>query len=669
MSAARVARVIVDSPLPQLDRLFDYAIPERLREDAVPGVRVTVPLRSAGRLATGYLVEVADHAGFEGELSELESVVSAARVLTPQVARLARRVADRAAGSASDVLRLAIPPRMVRVEKAWLAAEHPAADPGVEAGSRQVDVHGYGGRLGPSVDEGGRVAVDAVPRLARTGAGEWVGAWAVTLAELAARCVASGRSAILVVPDHRDLDQLQSALADVVEADAVARLDAAQPNQDRYRTFLRCLEPRPVIVVGNRSVVYAPAHRLGLIALWDDSDPLHGEPLAPYVHSRDVALVRAEEERCALAFVAHTRSLEVQRLVEVGWLTAYSGEPRVVPRVVVTAAQTGDGAPSRVPEGAWRAAKEGLALGPVLVQVARPGYAPVVSCARCRETARCARCGGPLGLDRAGVAPSCRWCGAIATGWECSNCRSSRLRLVTRGSSRTAEELGRAFPGIRVLVSDGERRVTTVDERPALVVATRGAEPIASGGYRAVLLLDGDRMLARESLNVGEDCLRWWSNAASLAAPGAPVVLVGVAGELAQALATWRQPTYAAAQLADRRALRFPPAVRIATVTGTAASVSQATAELRPGTFIDVLGPTPVEAASAGGRASASRASVHPDTVRSIVRFDYAHGGDVATALRSAVVRSAAKGRRPRGDRGYPPPPTLRVRLDDPEIS
>lgn len=670
MNGTRVARVIVDTPLPQLDRLFDYAIPERLREEAVPGVRVTVPLRSAGRIADGYLVEVTDHAGFEGELSELESVVSAARVLTPQLARLARRVADRAAGSASDVLRLAIPPRMVRVEKAWLAAEHPEQHAGdLHDPAARPGVRGYRPELASAIDDAGRVAVDAVPRLARTKAGEWVGAWAVTLAELAGRCMASGRSAIIAVPDYRDLDQLSSALADVVETDAVARLDAAQPNQDRYRTFLRCLEPRPVVVIGNRSAVYAPAHRLGLIAVWDDSDPLHSEPLAPYVHARDVALVRAEEEHCALAFVAHTRSLEVQRLVELGWLSAHSAEPRVAPRVVVTAAQSGDAGPSRVPEGAWRAAKEGLELGPVLVQVARPGYAPVVACAQCREAARCRRCGGPLGVDRAGAAPSCRWCGAIATGWECSHCGSSRLRLVTRGSSRTAEELGRAFPGARVVVSDGERKITTVDERPALVVATRGAEPIAHGGYRAVLLLDGDRMLARESLNVGEDCLRWWSNAASLAAPGAPVVLVGVAGPLAQALATWRQPAYASAQLADRRALRFPPAVRIATVTGTAKSVSEATASLRRGTFIDVLGPTPVDADADAGRRRASRAALHPDAVRSIVRFDYAHGSDVATALRSAVVRAAAKGRRPRGDRGYRPPPTLRVRLDDPEIS
>ena len=41
---ARVARVLIDSPLPQLDRLFDYEVPEALAAQAMPGVRVKVPL-------------------------------------------------------------------------------------------------------------------------------------------------------------------------------------------------------------------------------------------------------------------------------------------------------------------------------------------------------------------------------------------------------------------------------------------------------------------------------------------------------------------------------------------------------------------------------------------------------------------------------------------------
>ena len=45
----RIARVVIDSPLPQLDRLFDYALPAELGA-VTPGVRVKVPLRTAGRV-------------------------------------------------------------------------------------------------------------------------------------------------------------------------------------------------------------------------------------------------------------------------------------------------------------------------------------------------------------------------------------------------------------------------------------------------------------------------------------------------------------------------------------------------------------------------------------------------------------------------------------------
>ncbi|WP_445986064.1 primosomal protein N' family DNA-binding protein, partial [Clavibacter lycopersici] len=81
---------MVDSPLPQLDRLFDYAVPEALRETCLPGVRVRVPLRSAGRVADGYVIEAGDGQGYDGKLSEVEQVVSPLPVLRPEIWTLAR---------------------------------------------------------------------------------------------------------------------------------------------------------------------------------------------------------------------------------------------------------------------------------------------------------------------------------------------------------------------------------------------------------------------------------------------------------------------------------------------------------------------------------------------------------------------------------------------------
>jgi primosomal protein N' (replication factor Y) (superfamily II helicase) len=674
---ASIARVLVVSPLPQLDRLFDYRIPDGV--EVVPGARVRVPLRTAGRVVDGFVVDTSLQVDYPGPLSDLDEVVSAAPVLRPEVWALARAVADRAAGSASDVLRIAIPGRQVRVEKAWLAARaataeaaadgapgDDAARPGPDAGARsEVDAPppapGFPvGALERIVDEGGRAAlqpqpgVEALPGADPEAPGPTVGRWAIALAHAAARSVAGGRSAIVAVPDYRDVEQVVAALGPLLPDGDVVRWDARQSGPDRYRGFLRAIDDRPAAIVGTRSVVYAPAARLGLIALWDDGDPLLAEPLAPYVHARDAALVRREQQGAALILGGHTRTTETQRLVELGWLEELRPQRPAHPRIIPTEASTADdaaAAQARIPSLAWRTASDALRDGPVLVQVGRPGFAPGLACGDCGEAARCRRCGGPLRQRRQGAPPQCLWCGVADPGWRCPTCRGGRLRPLGRGSVRTAEELGRAFPRVRVIVSDGDRPVTTVGGAPALVIATRGAEPIAEGGYRAVLLLDGDRMVAREHLRVAEDCLRWWSDAAALAADDAPVVLVGVGGRLARALATWRQADFARAELADRRELRFPPAVRVATITGADDAVERAI-ELAVEAGADALGPT--------GTA---------DGARAILRVDYAHAGRLAEAMRGEVVRLAGQRRKPtpgRPPRGRQPVP-LRVRFDDPD--
>nr|WP_328706981.1 primosomal protein N' [Clavibacter zhangzhiyongii] len=480
-----MVRVMVDSPLPQLDRLFDYAVPEALRVVCVPGVRVRVPLRSAGRVADGYVIEAGDGQGYDGALSEVEQVVSPLPVLRPEVWALARAVADRQAGTASDVVRLAVPPRQVRVEKAHLAALAAAAE-AADADAAEADaddpvasadagpgaagepagppalpaIDGYApGTLDAAVDGSGRVAVEAIPEVVELPGGIWAGRWAVTLAQAAARVLASGRSSVLVVPDYRDQDQLEAALAAHAPAGSVIRTDARQSGPDRYRSFLAGLGDAPRIVVGNRSAVYAPAARLGLVAMWDEGDPLHAEPLSPYAHARDVALLRAQQQGTALVLLAHSRSTEVERLVAIGYLGSVAPAVTRTPRVIPTTSQTGDegfARQARIPSGAWRAAKDAVEHGPVLIQVARPGYAPLVACRACRQAARCTVCTGPLGMSTATSTPTCGWCGHLAGDWRCANCGSDELRLVTIGAGRTAEELGRAFPGVQVVLADGE---------------------------------------------------------------------------------------------------------------------------------------------------------------------------------------------------------------------
>ena len=206
------------------------------------------------------------------------------------------------------------------------------------------------------------------------------------------------------------------------------------------------------------------SHDLGLVVIWDDGDDLHAEPRAPYPHTREVLLLRAEREGAAAlvgGFAPHRRG---------GAAGPHRLGPRARPpprevlreRVTVAVAGADEHAlardplarAARMPTEVHRAIRDALATGPVLVQTPRSGYAAALACERCRTPARCPACTGPLALaaaDRAagtaaGAAPSTRR--GPARSAATAGCGRRSL-----GEARTAEELGRAFPGTVVRTS------------------------------------------------------------------------------------------------------------------------------------------------------------------------------------------------------------------------
>ncbi|HWH00380.1 MAG TPA: primosome assembly protein PriA, partial [Pilimelia sp.] len=472
-------------------------------------------------------------------------------------------------------------------------------------------------------------------------------------AEAAAATVAGGRGVVAVLPDGRDCDRLDAALTAVLGPGRHVTLSAALGPAERYRRFLAVRRGAVAVAVGTRAAAFAPVERLGLVALWDDGDDVHAEPRAPYPHAREVLLTRAQLAGAGALLAGFARSAEGQLLVETGWAREVVAARAAVRARAPEVAPAGDdpqlardpaAATARLPSLAWQAARGALGAGaPVLVQVPRRGYLPAVSCAGCRAPARCPHCAGPLELNSARGAASCRWCGRGAAGRGCPHCGARALRAAVTGARRTAEELGRAFPGVPVRTSGRDEVLATVPGGPALVVATPGAEPVADGGYGAVLLLDAWALLTRADLRAGEEALRRWLAAAALARPAAAggrvVVVADGALPPVQALLRWDPGWYAARELAERRELGFPPAVRMASLTGPAAAVDELLAAARLPAGAQLLGPVP-----AGGRAPSGGADGAAAPERMLVRVARADGGALASALRAAVaVRTARK--------------------------
>ncbi|SCL53880.1 primosomal protein N' [Micromonospora yangpuensis] len=644
--------------MPHLDRPFDYLVPADLADIAVPGARVKV--RFAGQLVDGWLLTRVAESAHPGKLAYLEKVVSPVPVLAPEIAQLARAVADRYAGVLADVLRLAVPPRHARVEKEVTAeppapagtAEltEPAGTAGVPVAVGQPTPTAAPGRPEPA-DTGWRdyPAGSALLRALTQGRAPravWSalpGAdWADRYAEAAAATVAGGRGVVMVVADARDLDRLDAALTAVLGDGRHVCLSAALGPARRYRAFLAARFGAVPVVIGTRAAMFAPVRRLGLVAIWDDGDDLHAEPRSPYPHAREVLLTRARLADAAALVGGYTRTAEAQLLVETGWAREVVAGRETVRARTPAIAPTGDdpqlardpgAVTARLPSLAWTTARDTLrAALPVLVQVPRRGYLPAVACAECRTPARCPHCAGPLALPSATGTPACRWCGRVAAAYACPECGGRRLRAAVTGARRTAEELGRAFPGVPVRTSGREEVLATVPGGAGLVVATPGAEPVAEGGYGAVLLLDSWALLTRADLRAGEEALRRWMSAAALARPAAAGgrVVVVADGALApvQALLRWDAGWFAARELAERRELGFPPAVRMASLTGSAAAVADLLAEARLPDAAEVLGPVPAD----------------DDRERMLVRVPRARAAALAEALHSAAgVRTARK--------------------------
>lgn len=475
------------------------------------------------------------------------------------------------------------------------------------------------------------------------------------VAEAAAASLAAGRGVVVVVPDHKTLERMQRAVQRRVPEQRVARLHSEDKPTPRYRAFVQTLEGQRSVVIGTRPAVWAPVRQLGLIVVFDDGDTSLVEPRAPYHHARDVALLRAQQEDLSLLVVGEAVTPEAQRLVETGWARSIAPDRSVLranmPRIVATSdawheAHDSLAGRARLPETAFRAARKGLETGPVLVQVARAGYAPVLACERCRAPARCTACDGPLAVAGRGQQPLCTWCGRHAVNWSCQFCSGTRWRYSSVGSVRTAEELGRAFPQVPVLWSSGEQIRRDIGPDRALVVATPGAEPKAEGGYAAALLLDGDRMLSRPGLRVEEAVLRRWVNAAALvrrAADGGVVVVTSEHEQAVGALVRWDVRGHAARELAERRSLSLPPAVRCAAVTGPLPALEAFLELAELPQAVRRVGPAPVE--DRWAEEAQEQAAVLPreeQAHRMLLFFSYGAAAEVTRRLRAARAESSA---------------------------
>lgn len=626
---SRIAKLVIQSNLPQLDRVFDYRIPQELQNQVRFGQRVFAPFGRSKKPVVGFIVDVVDSSDHQGKLSELESLVSEQVMLTPEVWKLVQELSARSAGTLGELLKLAIPAHMPRITEGYVPIESDYSSLPIQPEQVTAFPDGLRGSKIQQPTESIGLSYPAP-------------SWCEEFADIAAGLLLQGESTIILVPNFRDHSLAMAALVRRGFGDFVADYSQEQSKGKRFQAFLRALEQKPQIIIGSRAAALAPAHNLGALLVFDESDPSYADPAAPFLHTRDVALIRQDLQGCRLLFSAYSRSADMQRLIELDYLRDLT-QPFPLPKIVTSEPGL------RVDSQAHRAIREGLDHGSVLVMVSSRGESVALYCKACDSAATCTNCQGPLWVDSAGKT-RCRWCNSFQMNPRCS-CGAAEFGTGRAGATRTAAELGKAFPNSRVVESTGADRISQVSPGRNLVVATAGAEPYVAGGYQAVVLLDARVLLSKQFLRSQEEAVRLWSNAVSKLASGGVAVLVGVSGKLAQRFALWSHRELAELELKQRRELNLPPAIRLGSVSGSAPLLILLKATLDEIPEVTAIGPAP---------------QPRGEDWQLIFKYPYSIGIELAKVLKAETASiSAGKKALSRSGRNTR---SLRVRMNDAEI-
>jgi primosomal protein N' (replication factor Y) (superfamily II helicase) len=513
-----VAHLWVDASVYHLDTPFSYLIPGNLADSINVGSLVLVPFH--GREITALVIEIVASESTTG-LKSISKVLGSLPLMTQEIINLIGEASKRYAAHPFDLIRSAIPDRVIGVEREFLNEQSSYK---VEKGKSQ------------------RHFIQLPPHLDRS--------------HLMARKIAEQSKSggvLVVLPDTHEVSRLSKELA-LLNLDFVV-VESKLPKSDQYRNFLKARIGQVRIVIGTRSAVFTPVSDLRTLMIYNEGSEHLYERRSPGWNARDIALLRNREQDFNLIFVGYSPSSEVARLIDAGWIEYKRSRGKM--KVSTYSSEHGELLPSR----AIPIIKKSLAIAPVLCIVPLKGYAQAIRCGLCKTISRCV-CGGAHEKLTLSAPITCNHCLEKVTQWKCSWCHSERLSMQSRGADRHQHELGLLFPGVTSVISTADHPVDSY-AGSGIVLATPGMAPFREGGYSAVLFLEGNRFLNQPDMRANERVREMFFSHASLVAPGGLILLIQDEGHhISTALTTWNPSMAIHRELEERQSLSLPPYVR-----------------------------------------------------------------------------------------------------------
>lgn len=262
--------------------------------------------------------------------------------------------------------------------------------------------------------------------------------------------IEQGKSVLLLVPEISLTPQLIDRFYNVF-GDMVGAMHSRMTTGERYDTWRKASKGEKKILIGARSVIFAPIRNLGLIIVDEEHDSsFKQDSPSPRYNARDLAVVRANILKIPVVLGSATPSLESNFNASNGKYLLGKIEQRAddakLPEIqvidTITAKKSGqmNGSLSRALIAEiinCLQKKEGV----ILFQNRR-GYSPHLECSDCGFIPMCKNCEVSLTYHKQADKLKCHYCGyAISSYKACPACGYPELEEYGTGTQRIEEEL------------------------------------------------------------------------------------------------------------------------------------------------------------------------------------------------------------------------------------
>ena len=550
MAALLSARVLIDGPS-ELE--FNYSVPKGLDGRVCVGSRVRIPLRN--RNATGTVLELGEWTDPTTELRDLTALIDDAPVLTPKLIELGRWISGYYRAPMESVMRSLLPeavrsdvtsfkeikvvalvrtlsdeefsalekkaPRQAEVIEQLSDSTDPVPLSKLKAASVNAlerkglvtistqevgrDPHGETEFIASSPLELNREqaaamqaveeAIDAPDRSRPlllhgvTGSGK-----TEIYLQAIQRVIDAGKSALVLVPEisltPQTVDRFKNRFA-VLQA-KIAVFHSHLSAGERHDEWHKIHRKQARIVIGARSAIFSPLENLGIIVVDEEHETTYKQENPPRYHARDIAVVRAKMEGCAILLGSATPSLESfqnalsekYRLLTLNERADDCTLPFI--RIVdmrLEGKQRKKGMPAIFSERLRIAVNKRLeSAEQVIFFLNRRGFATSFVCQGCGFVAKCSHCSVSLTFHQAEERLVCHVCGyRRLTPRSCPECGDPSVRLAGFGTERVAEAVAQVFPKARCARVDADSMTRKNQLRETLAAFKAGKLDILVG--------------------------------------------------------------------------------------------------------------------------------------------------------------------------------------------